>query len=162
MAQTRQIQLNGRVFATPSAVTVLVDGNETFSGQVGSGQPLDTAIVLGEFAAALPGDMSGNVTVPLSISVTSGVVSIGEIYASNYTTPAYPGPAWVPALGLEDTRSNILINGVAPEWPATPVDPMPGGTPSNPDWNGWCFELSAGETLTCNLTVVNTTNLPPS
>jgi hypothetical protein len=28
---------------------------------------------------------------------------------------------------------------------------MPGGTESDPDWQGWFFELAAGETATFNV-----------
>lgn len=149
MAQSRQIQVKGRVFATPSAMTVLVNGNEVFSGQVGTGQPLDTEITLATITANLAGNAYVTETVPVSISVTSGVVSIGEMYANNQPGTSFD---WLTP-GIE-TRENILINGTAPEWPATPVFPMPGGTPEDPNWTGWFFELSAGETMTCTFDVI--------
>lgn len=131
----------GRVFATPSAITVLVDGNEVLSGQVGTGQPLDTETTFLEYNWGEP-TPPGAVT-PVSISVTSGVVSIGPWFVQ-----AFPGQTT--EFG-PDVRQNILVNGALPEWPATPVTPMPGGTPENPDWYGWFFELGAGETITFNL-----------
>ncbi len=171
------VYFKGRVFATPSACTALIEGAEVHSGQVGSGQPLDTEITL--FSANTAGGAC-------SISVTSGVITLGSavvstaqpwsadeyyqegVYVSNggsyYVaiskppkgTPVTNTTYWATAV-LEDTfgpddRSNILINGQAPEWPATPVDPMPGGTPQSPNWTGWFFEISAGETITFNVT----------
>lgn len=174
------LHLRGRVFSTPSAVTALVDGVEVFSGQVGVGQSLDTDIELFEITDVTSG--------AVSISVTSGVVSIGllateetadpwnikaeyfESYVAEYngttymcksngtpvgtlpTDTTYWEPYVLPSPWLTgDVRADILINGSAPEWPATPVVPMPGGTPEDPDWYGWYFELGAGETITFNI-----------
>jgi len=165
----------GRVFATPSAATILIEGQEVFSGQVGSGQPLDTPITLLETVSA-----GGAV----SISVTSGVISVGTVnnctlagawnpsttytfpYQCSYNDANYNltqnAPAgtvptnteyWevIPTTSGPDRRSSILINGVAPEWPATPVTPMPGGTQADPNWAHWFFEVGAGETITFNI-----------
>jgi hypothetical protein len=171
------VYFRGRVFATPSACTALIEGVEVHGGQVGAGQPLDTEITL--FSV----DTAGGAT---SISVTSGVITVGPAYVSTAVpwtadeiyqqgmyavnagsyylalskppkgTPVTNTTYWQ-AVVLEDTFgpdecTNILINGQAPEWPATPVDPMPGGSPQNPDWSGWFFEVSAGETITFNVT----------
>jgi hypothetical protein len=43
-------------------------------------------------------------------------------------------------------RKNIFINGQSPEEPSTSVDFAPA-----PDWAGWYFEVSAGETITFNM-----------
>lgn len=131
----------GRVFATPSAITVLIDGNERYSGQVGAGEPLDTEITFLTYDWVDPPLLG---TASVSISVTSGVVTIGPWFQDDSTTEEVFG---------EDARisDTILINGLPPEWPATPVDPMPEGTPENPDWYGWFFELAAGETITFNI-----------
>jgi hypothetical protein len=138
------VSFHGRVFATPSALTALVEGVEVFSGQVGIGQSLDTEIEL--FSANLP---LGNSAV--SIAVTSGVVSVGQVLCSD---PAIVGSA--------DMRNNDeLINGQAPEWPATPVDPMPGGTEEDPNWFGWFFDISAGESITFTVGVRSSGNVAP-
>jgi hypothetical protein len=139
----------GRVFATPSAVTILKNGVEIFSGQVGSGQPLDTEITLFEQTIALPCPAEN---LALSMSVTSGVITFGDVqlYVDDYTPPEY---VWPVSLEGTDLRTSILINGALPEWPATPVEPMPGGTESDPDWQGWFFELAAGESMTFNVVV---------
>jgi hypothetical protein len=136
----------GRVFATPSAVTIILDGTEVFSGQVGSGQPLDTQINL--FDTSIPAPLANTVTThSVSMSVTSGVITIGDVCAQ------YSDGTYMLLLSGEnssgpDLRQNILVNGSLPDWPATPVDPMPGGTSSDPNWQGWFFEVSAGETIT--------------
>lgn len=172
-----QILFQGQVLATPTAATILIEGSQVFSGQIGAGQPLDTNIDIANLVSA-----GGAV----SISVTSGILDVGPVFKWPDTAPAWnssavyaegdyveyngvvyvcQGPtstpgftpgisvAWVTAEstlgGGIDVRTNILINGQPPEWPATPVEPrMPDGTEQNPDWAGWGFEISAGETIT--------------
>jgi hypothetical protein len=134
------LELKGRIFATPSALTMIVDGEEIHSGQVGSGQPLDTEIVLVEMS-----DVTPDSTLSVTISVTAGVITVGQV---------------LDRVG-HDIRTNILINGSLPLWPATPVDPMPGGSPGEPDWSGWFFEIGAGETITFNLAVPGEAPLDP-
>ena len=134
------IEFSGRVLATPSAMTVLFNGTEVFSGQVGAGQPLDQSIILTTHEWA---SNTASETASVSISVTSGVLDIAACgYSFDDVDPT------------TDCRvsSTILINGVAPEWPATPVEPrMPNGTEQDPDWSYWGFEVSAGETITFNI-----------
>jgi hypothetical protein len=151
-----KLSFKGRVFATPSAVTILSNGVEIFSGQVGTGQPLDTVIDLYSTIITLPSTAQ---TLAISLSVTSGVITAGDVellvddYASSVLDPTppylYPGGA-SPEF---DLRESILINGSLPEWPATPVDPMPGGTEANPNWAGWFFELAAGESTTFTVNI---------
>jgi hypothetical protein len=146
-----QLTFKGRVFATPSAVTIVQDGIEIFSGQVGAGQPLDTELNLFQTTIAQPA-ANTTATYSVSMSVTSGVITAGDVeVVLDNGDPAYllTGPN---ATG-PDLRENILVNGVLPEWPATPVDPMPGGSSSSPDWQGWFFELAAGESMTYTYTV---------
>ena len=140
------IDFHGRVLATPTAATVLLDGNEIFSGQVGTGQPLDSEIIL--FSTQ---QSASNVAVNMavSISVTSGVMTVGQVLSDGTN-------------GTIDIRNNdMLVNGQAPEWPATPITPMPGGTAQNPDWDGWFFDLSAGESITFTIEVLAPLYVPP-
>jgi hypothetical protein len=138
-----QLTFKGRVFATPSAVTIVQNGTEIFSGQVGTGQPLDTELNL--FQTTIPQPAANtSATYSVTMSVTSGVITSGDVYVilDDGVTPVYQ-----PGIG-PDLRQNILINGSVPVWPATPVDPMPGGTEADPNWQGWFFELAAGESMT--------------
>lgn len=153
-----QLTFKGRVFATPSAVTIVQNGTEIFSGQVGTGQPLDTELNL--FQTTIPQPAANtSTTYSVSMSCTSGVITAGDVQVVfDDGTTAYlltgensPG---------DDLRQSILINGSLPEWPATPVDPMPGGTSSNPNWQGWFFELGAGESTTFTYTIENPPPVP--
>jgi hypothetical protein len=134
------IQFAGRVMATPSAMTVIFNGSEIFSGQVSAGQPLDTYI---DLTTHTWNSTTYQETASVSISVTSGVVTIGSVgHSPNGDQPP------------QDTRvsSTILINGSEPEWPASGIQPrMPFGTPEDPDWQYWEFEIGAGETITFNI-----------
>lgn len=165
-----QILFQGETLATPTAATILIEGQTVFSGQVGAGQPLDAQFDYANVVSA-----GGAV----SISVTSGILNVGQVFKWPDTAPAwsntqayttndvvsYAGEIWTaggntqpgytPGTSVSwyltkdrcsDARGNILINGSAPAWPATP--PQPGGTEQNPDWSGWSFEVSAGETIT--------------
>jgi hypothetical protein len=149
-----KLSFKGRVFATPSAVTILSNGVEIFSGQVGSGQPLDTVLDLYSTTITLPSTAQ---TLAISLSVTSGVITAGDVellvddYESALPTPV--PPYYYPGTEEYDLRENILINGSLPDWPATTVDPMPGGTEANPDWAGWFFELAAGESTTFTVNI---------
>jgi hypothetical protein len=122
-----KVTILGRVLSTPAAITVIKNGVEIHSGQVGQGLPLDTEIDLMEF------DWEGaedNDTTAMTISVTTGVVTVGSCLGQAEC----------------DMRKNILINGQEPEQPTSDV----GFTPA-PDWAGWYFEISAGETITFSM-----------
>lgn len=144
-----QLIFLGRVFATPSAVTILSNGTEIFSGQVGAGQPLDTQLTLFQQSITQPTYAQGPTTLAISMSVTSGVITAGDVGLLMDDGVTY---VMIPNEG-PDLRQNVLVNGAPPVWPATPVTPMPGGTESNPDWQGWFFELAAGESMTFNVVV---------
>jgi hypothetical protein len=165
---SRQIQFIGQNCATPSAATILIDGTQVFSGQVGSGQPLNADIT---FATVTLDSAPANTqsTVSVSVAVTSGILRVGSMVADTGGSASWAGNASpltndqkaIVGLLVDETgnfysagveRSNILINGSAPEYPATPVGFDPGPVDA-PDWNGWCFEIGAGETLTCTVTI---------
>jgi hypothetical protein len=141
-----QLTFKGRVFATPSAVTIVQNGTEIFSGQVGTGQPLDTELNL--FQTTLTQQAANTTaTYSVSMSVTSGVITAGDVevvFDNGDQAYLLDGPNGVGP----DLRQDILVNGSLPDYPATPVTPMPGGSESSPDWQGWFFELAAGESMT--------------
>lgn len=149
---TRQLRIAGRLMASPTAATITVNGNEAYSGPLASGEPLDTedttlAVV------NYQGSDSDLDPLTINIEVTSGVVKFGLFWV-NSDSPEHP---WIYDFDDLDTdcRSNILINGLPPEWPASPVEPMPKGTEEAPNWSGWNFEVSAGETFSCNYLAVS-------
>ncbi len=123
--------------ADPTAATIIVNGTQIFSGVLGSG------VTIGQTFDTDPLPISANVgdIVSMSIAVTSGVLKCGPVISDVGTYPDFR------------VSNTELINGSAPEWPATPVDPMPGGTEEDPNWDGWFHELGAGETLTCNIEI---------
>jgi hypothetical protein len=165
-----QILFQGEILATPTAATILIEGESVFSGQIGAGQPLDAQIDIANVVS------NGGA---VSISVTSGILNVGQVFKWENTAPAwnnttvypanstaeYNSVTWVTGGGAQagyipgvsnawstcqsmsnDCRTNILINGATPVYPATP--PQPTGGAENPDWAGWAFEVSAGETIT--------------
>jgi hypothetical protein len=163
----RQIQFQGQVEATPSAATILIDGVQVFSGQVGTGLPLNADLTLATISVDKPSNVQS--TVSVSVAVTSGIVRVGSMCADVGTFASWAGNSsplnndekatinlivnnTADFYGAGVERSNILINGQAPEYPATPVGFDPGDV-NSPDWNGWRFEVSAGETLTCTVTI---------
>lgn len=135
MATTKtsgEMSFFGTVQMTPTAVTILIDGIEVYSGQVGIGQPLNTEIELTTVTPIALGSRS------VSMSVTSGVLGVGQVK--------------IRSNGI-DCRTSILINGQLPELPPPTITWQPGNDPNNPDWTGWVFEVSAGETITFNVDV---------
>ena len=165
---SRQIKFLGQVCATPSAATILVGGTQVFSGQVGSGEPLNADVTFTTVTLdSAPVDVPSNVSV--SVAVTSGVLRVGSMVAdtggilqwAGNVSPLTSDQKNIIGLIVDETgnfygagveRSSILINGSAPEYPATPVGFDPGPV-EDPSWDGWCFEVSAGETLTCTVTL---------
>jgi hypothetical protein len=112
-------------------------------------------------------------TISVSVAVTSGVVCIGSMVSdtgglvswNGNSSPLSNEEKVTFGLLVDETgdffgagveRSNILINGSAPEYPATPIPGFDPGPVENPDWNGWRFEVGAGETMTCTVTIPKT------
>ena len=104
----------------------------------------------------------------LSVTVNSGVLNVGTLWFSTdgitsdddalgrpdiTDATAIVGPGyWQPAIvagGDPDTaiaeRSNILLNGDVPTWAG---DIIPTGSPDL-TWNGWFFNIAAGDEFTC-------------
>lgn len=134
----RTLSFDGQMVASPAAITVTLDGAQIFSGAVGADAELDTDITLATADVIdLPDTAS---TAEMTISITSGVVRIGEVWANI-------AGGEVGLKGIAH-RSNILVNGEAPVAPAPDHVPQP-----EADWVGWRFELSAGETISFTLAV---------
>lgn len=157
----RQLKLEGVLESTPVALTMLVDGVQVFSGQVGIGMNTNDLIDL--VTADIDAPVDSESTVSVSIAVTSGVVELGPIRSdlgdlSDMNAETQAKMKLAHSVGgnsmwhNREARSNILINGQPPEYPATPVGYDP-GPEDNPHWGGFHFEVSAGETLTCTVMV---------
>lgn len=165
---TRKMLFEGRVLSSPAAATILINGTEVYSGLIGAGKTLDEQVEL--LQASYTGNADDYEDLTVSINMTSGVAAFGLVYVDVAVDPI----SWAPASGSwanysdqdeanpgsGDGRTAILVNGLPPEWPATPVVPMPLGTEENPDWSYWHFELSAGETLTFNYKALSYNPLP--
>ncbi len=140
---THKVYFQAHSWANPTAVTVLINGHQAFSGQLGSGTPMGENFD----SPAMTTDFENGETATVTVSCTSGIVSIGSWLLSTATPVGYAPP--------EDLRvsESVLVNGQPPEYPASPVFPMPRGNINAPDWTGWFFEISAGETLTFNVKI---------
>lgn len=137
----RTLSFDGQVMAAPASATITVGGVEVYNGAMGEGVALETDAILATATVDALGE--DGTTVEVSISVTAGILNIGEIWADYADGEIGPKGS--------STRSSILINGVAPEsaageWNGTVF------TPSE-DWLGWRFEVAAGETISFDLAV---------
>lgn len=163
---TRTLAVDGQLSATPASMTITVDSTQIFSGACND-VPVDTDAILAS-GTYDDGGVVGEATIAVTVSVTAGIVKIGQLLSDplGYDSLNAAGQAEVdPDLTTTDPkyynngkeyRSNILINGSAPVFPdAIPsdVEVADPGTAENPDWRGWRFEISAGETFSCNVTV---------
>lgn len=140
---THQVYFQAHSWANPTAVTVLINGQQAFSGQLGSGTPMGENFD----SATMESGLNNGETATVAISCTSGIVAIGPWLLASAIPTGYAAPDDI------RTSESVLINGQPPEYPASPVFPMPKGNANAPDWSGWFFEISAGETLTFNIKV---------
>lgn len=169
---TRTLYFDGQIASAPASMTITAGGTQIFSGTVGAGLELDTDGILASANITTADDMQVD-SLAISIAVTSGIVRIGAILADAtvtgldeffsgatdeqkqdiYSLLSDDNTRWAPG---REHRTNILIDSVAPAFPGTVSwngsDFTP-GTSENPDYTGWRFEVSAGETFTCNLLV---------
>lgn len=159
---------------SPSTATVTLNGTQVFNGEVGAGQEVGTTIDLCTMTATSASSVSVAVNtgyikvgklqcdvdhpawdISESYNLGNKVVNSGNIYVALQNvprnTPISDVAYWAGAIAdtTDWDRSNILIDGVAPAWP--PVEPFPGGTEENPDWDGWFFDVPAGSTITFDI-----------
>jgi len=141
---TDQLLISGENLAAGSSVTVTDGGVEKVNGALsasvtdGSG---DAAIVSGIIQWEVTSDPATATAHSVSITVNSGSITVGEAYFNSSDTTAH----------RLIHRTNILINGNPPTYPASA--PLPTGTADDPTWIGWQFRLNAGDVMTCVLTV---------
>ena len=150
----RQLKFDGTLVSDSATATVTVNGIEAFSGELGVGQPMNQPIEL--CIAEYRGSTIDVESITIELVVNSGVIRVGTIW--NDSPDKTPPWNWPNEGGINDGRSNILINGQPPAWPEPDEPHQPLGTKENPGWAGWNFELSAGDTFSCNYLTTNWAN----
>jgi hypothetical protein len=142
-----KLQLKGQV-CSQSSINIFIDDVQIFSGPIN--QPPDKEITFDEFQCMDYGSEK-----IVKVSVNSGYVKLGSalLWVDDFLpqVPAFYAPRdyirHAPGSDI-DHRTEILINGAPPKWPDFSLDFMPGGTPENPDWNGWFFDLYTNDVAT--------------
>lgn len=177
----RSIKIEGSVAVNPANGVVRINGTDVYRGPFGLDAELEAPCT--ELAVvSFDGEWDKNQYIDIEIVCLSGLFRVGTIWTKNRdeefgdkpgfqtwilpaghqrSTNPWSRHAWVPNYPTDnnDGRRLIKINGQPPEWPSTPVEPMPQGTPDNPDWTGWCFDLNPGDRFECNYRVLPVT--PP-
>jgi len=144
MATTCILRVEGRIFASPSAYTMTVNGQQVHSGPVQSDLPLGSDITLLTIPnVTSPGNLSA------SITVTTGKMTLGPISVlGNVSRP----------FASLDLRTNVKIDNADPPWPSDGGPTLPEGTPQDPNWTGWWFyQLGQGDTASFNIDVPTVT-----
>ena len=156
-----KLQLKGQVISLPTSIRVMINGEQVFSGPLSTDQQFEE-ITYYEYEHGAQTEISIEKTDKITIAVVSGSVKIGSaLFWVNDFMPVVPGfyaprnyRRHEPGTDL-DHRKNILINNERPDWPTlAPEDPPP-GTPENPDWNGWNFDVNAGDCITFDVIFPN-------
>ena len=162
MAQSRTFQFYGVAYGnTPVTITAKINSTEVFSGAVATVAetfPPDTYPAVGaqgvlftiDNSAVLNTDFAGSLPMTLDITGGDGVVvqnilcnyyagnvqiNPGSGTADNFGVSYYGTPA--NSEGTQDSRSSVIINGVAQTPPTRPTGE--GGT--------WPWEVPSGQTL---------------
>jgi hypothetical protein len=152
-AAVRNFRIWGYVLS-PTVATVTINGNEAFNGAIDVdplSPPTDPLVAVPLIYGSYNGDDTENQILKVAIEVVSGSSAFGnmEVDYSGQTPWRFPDRSNPSSTGLPDLgRSNILINGEPPSWPTNSDVQPPGGTPENPEWGGWTFQLSPGDVLT--------------
>jgi hypothetical protein len=156
---TKTLILDGENLVADSNVTVLCDGVSVASGALSKAVTSGNGDNIGELAtwtidvptvtewsSSLKTDGWPTTDHSISISVVSGSVNVGSIRIIN---PQNSNPV-LTTWDYKDQRKNVLLDGSAPT------------DPTEADFEGEVWTLSAGETLTCVVTVTsNSTLLSP-
>lgn len=149
-----KLQLKGFLTQSSALISVSIDGQQVFLGQLFE-DPLNEITF---FEKEHPAQSHPEQPIKITVTVLQGQCGIGSalIWVDDFA-PRVPGfytprnnRLHVPSFEM-DHRSNICINGIRPAWPAHPVEPMPKGTLENPDWNGWVFTLTESDVMTFDI-----------
>ena len=147
----RQLKFDGALVDDPAWAVITVNGIECYNGVVGEGKPLNETTEM--CVLNYRGSTIDIESITIEVVATKGSFSIGTIW--NDSPGKEPPWNWPNEDGINDGRSKILINGEPPKWPLTEDCQQPKGTKENPGWAGWCFELSEGDTFSCNYATTN-------
>lgn len=153
----RQLKIKGDKLSSVVTADITVNGMVVFSGELATGEnPIATSETL-----SAPGDLvnvsyagaDDQEVIAVEIKITSGVAMIGPFFSDVTELPAN-NLTWRNMTrddrDLGDGRSEIKVNGVDPIWPSNSDFILPGGTPENPAWTGYSFEISADSIFSCN------------
>lgn len=142
---TRDLTITGTMVTELADAIISINGTQSYSGPIGVGVtpvppgtvgPADNLIIAG-FTQE---DINVTEAITVTVTVVSGAISVGRMSVNIQEGRFYPDI---------DFRSNITINGLAPTWPTDGGPTVPKGTPENPDWTGWCFQLDVGDVFEC-------------
>jgi hypothetical protein len=156
-----KLQLKGQAVNSPASITVMINGQQVFSGAMDTDRQLEE-ITYYEYEHGAQTETGIKKTDKITITVVTGSIKVGSaLFWIDDFMPVVPGfyapqkyQRHEPGTDL-DHRKNILINNAPPNWPIlAPEDPTP-GTPENPDWNGWNFDLNLGDHITFDIVFPN-------
>lgn len=146
---TRQLKIQGYLETETASAIIAINGVEVFNGVVGVGHtgPMPPSEIVDLATFTFEGQTTPNQEIHVAITVTSGSAAFASLFVNRNSDPLGE-PTWrYPASETDDGRTNILVNGVEPQWPSDGGPTVPGGTPENPIWIGWAFRLLDGGTL---------------
>lgn len=124
-----EFMFEGAVMERPAWVSIYVNDIEVFSGEIEvNDEEFQQELELLDGIIYLHAEPQKSVYI--TIVVNSGIVKFGPVFAYDLLGPIRPYNK------DNDGRTNIQINGVAPDL-----------TSEAEDWRGWMFELAAGDAI---------------
>ena len=124
-----EFMFEGAVMELPAWVSICVNDVEVFTGEIEvNDEEFQQELEL--LDGIIYQHPEPQKSVFIKISVTSGVVKFGPVFAYDLLGPIRPYNK------DNDGRTNIQINNTAPVL-----------TDGATDWRGWMFELAAGDTI---------------